>query len=554
MSTRPLAPRSSVVDVDESSVFRLLLEEHRDGLSGARSVLARMLQNDGVRDIDGLNKLERLFSLVKASASYLGLSLLREVVIEADRVVDRLRMPGTKHSRQASEALQEALEFVAASLAYARSNKRTPDHQERGVRALKALAACELTPVSLLPAELTDQELFAEDARRHVELCREAVVRASDDPGQRTDAIHAAFRAMHTLKGNAAMMGFAELESLGRAAESVLEGLRAGELTLTVNVTVALLNLLEKAGLAIARPLAFRWQREAEALDVAAAEARIVARRTRIGSLLVEHNFVSREQVDLVLAIKREPLGQALILLNALNDQQLQQVLEIQHKLRAGEDPPELPTTPLVESSVNVDPFKLKQLKRSMERMRRAAFDAAPAVREAVCQLEAALGTLDHVPLGGISPGFAADAGSLRQAEQAAVREHVRRRAGGGSARSLVHLRYAAAPWPQRSGPWPGVRDRAGDLRKARGRTDLARGAPGRARSANRSDRRWPRPAARGHPEQGRGAVAGGHRGGASHVRRAGVRAGLCAGLLDCHAPDRHLGAWCGHGRGEALC
>src|SRR5687768_15322240 len=122
MSTRAGSQRASVVEVDESSVFRLLLEEHHEALAGARTVLAGLRESEGVRDLEGLNKLERLFGLVKVSASYLGLTLLREVVVEAERVVDRLQMPGTKHSREATLALHEALEFVAASLAYARSN------------------------------------------------------------------------------------------------------------------------------------------------------------------------------------------------------------------------------------------------------------------------------------------------------------------------------------------------------------------------------------------------------------------------------------------------
>ena len=399
MSTRVSKERASSHDVDESSVFRLLLEEHHGALSGARAVLSRMRESEGVRDIEGLSQLERLFSLVKDSASYLGLTLLHDVVVEAERVVDRLQLPGTKHSREVTLTLQEALEFVAASLVYARTNQRAAGHEQRGAAVLAALSVCTLTPSSMLPAELSDQELFSEDARRHVELCREAIVRASDDVEQRKEAIHDAFRAMHTLKGNAAMMGYAELEALGRAAEHVLEGLRAGELTLTADLTIALLNLLDKAGLAVGRPTAFHWSREAKALDVASAEGRIVARRTRIGSLLVEHNFVSREQVELVLAIKREPLGEALILLNALSDQQLHQALDMQRKLRAGEDLPATPVGTPVESSLHIDPHKLKQLKRSMEHMRRAAFDAEPAVQRAARELEEAVGTLDYVPL-----------------------------------------------------------------------------------------------------------------------------------------------------------
>jgi two-component system, chemotaxis family, sensor kinase CheA len=411
MSTRASSmPQSqSSSDVDASSVFRLLLEEQRDALSSARAMLRRMLKSSGVRDVEGLARLERSLSLVKASASYLGLSVLRDVVLEAERVVGRLQLPGVKSSSDALSALEQTLDFVAVSLAQrARHDGRAAaaeqaeqlEQLEQRARELRALlGACELAAPSVLPDQLTDQQLFAEDARRHLESCREAIVRAADEPTQSTEAIRAAFRAVHTLKGNAAMMGFAEIEALGRAAEQALEGLRSGELTLTANVTVALLNLLERAGAAIERPRAFNWKREAEALEVACAEARVFARRTRIGALLVEHNFVTREQVDLVLAIRREPLGQALVLLHALSEAQLGEALEIQRKLRAGEDVPSGPPAAPLATSLQVDPQKLARLAQRMARLGRLLRGSSPELAQALRSVQEVIGALDYVPL-----------------------------------------------------------------------------------------------------------------------------------------------------------
>lgn len=404
MGTRvSLRQSQSSIDVDASSVFGQLLEEQRDALSGARAALRRMLQSSGVRDAEGLARLERLLSLVKASASYLGLSALREVVLEAERVVGRLALPGMKSSPEALAALEQTLDFVAVSLAQARSGRGSDGdparHAQRAREVCALLTACELVPPSVLPEQLSDQQLFAEDARRHLDSCREAIVRAADEPNESAEAIRAAFRAVHTLKGNAAMMGFAEIEALGRAAEQALEGLRSGELTLTGDVTVALLNLVERASAAIARPRAFQWKREAEALEVACAEARVVARRTRIGALLVERNFVSREQVDLVLAIRREPLGQALILLHALSEAQLGQALEIQRKLRAGEEVSSAPPAAPTAKSLQVDAQKLLRLKQRTARLARLLRGGSAQVTDALRAVQDVMGALDYVPL-----------------------------------------------------------------------------------------------------------------------------------------------------------
>jgi two-component system chemotaxis sensor kinase CheA len=402
MSVRTSLPGSqSGVDLDASSVFGLLVEEQRHALSGAKAVLRRMRENRAVRDMDGLDRLERLFSMVRASSSYLGLSALREVVVEAGRVVDRLRWPGARASAEAVVALGEAVDFVAVALSDARHPERAASHDERAVRVRDLLTACDLSKGSLVSEELSDRELFAQDAKEHIVLCREAIVRAADDSDTRKEAVHAAFRAMHTLRGNAAMMGLAEIEALGRAAESALEGLRAEELTLTTSLTVALLNLLEKAEVALTRPHAFQWKREGEAIEVACAEARLMAHRTRIGALLVEHNYVSREQVELVLAIKREPLGQALILIHALSDKHLNEALEIQKKLRAGEEAPSVQPIEPRTRNLQVEQEKFERLSRRMARLAHALSDAPPELKERARELEDAVLALERASLRG---------------------------------------------------------------------------------------------------------------------------------------------------------
>jgi chemotaxis protein histidine kinase CheA len=447
MSLKQSVKFSSSVEADAADVFRLLVEEHRDALGGAKRVLLRMREHDRVRDIEGLSKLERFFSLAKASSSYLGLSALREVLFEAERIVDRLQWPATKPCPEALRALEEALHFTAAELSLGRNKARTPEQRERGVRVLALLRACELAAASLLPEQMTDEQLFAEDAERHIAQCKEALVQAADDREQRSEAIHAAFRAMHTLKGNAGMMGYAEIEALGRAAEWALEGLRAGELALTGALAVALLNLLEKAAQAVARPRAFQWQREAEALEVACTEARYIAHRTRIGSLLVENNLVTREQVELVLAIKREPLGQALILLHALNEQQLAQALDLQTRLRAGEEAALMPQAASPAGSVQVERGKIEQVMQRAEQLSRLLPDAPEPLRRALSELTCAVAAFERVPVRAAFRRAAALMRELAEKQHKRVSitlhgeaEELPRAALGALSDALVHL------------------------------------------------------------------------------------------------------------------
>ncbi|HEX6242423.1 MAG TPA: Hpt domain-containing protein, partial [Polyangiales bacterium] len=229
MSQRSSSQFSSGVEADAADVFRLIMEEHRHGLSAAKQLLARMRKQERVRDIEGLGKLERFFSLVKASSSYLGLTHLREIAFEAERVLDRLQWPSSVPTAAALLALEDSLRFVAAELSRDPRTPPTSEQREQASQLLSHLRSAEPGTRSVLPDQLSDEQLFVEDARRHLQQCRAALVQAADDTTQRAEAIHAAFRAMHTLKGNAGMMGFAELEALGRAAEWALEGLRSSE-------------------------------------------------------------------------------------------------------------------------------------------------------------------------------------------------------------------------------------------------------------------------------------------------------------------------------------
>ena len=71
-----------------------------------------------------------------------------------------------------------------------------------------------------------------------------------------------------------------------------------------------------------------------------------------------------------MLAIKREPLGQALILINALSDKQLSEALDIQRKLRAGEEAPSAQPNAARTGHLQVAEEKYERLSQQMARLR----------------------------------------------------------------------------------------------------------------------------------------------------------------------------------------
>lgn len=392
-------PHPSLVRIGATRAFRVLLEEHRLSLATAKAVVARMRAAPRDRDEEGLTQLIKIVSAVKVSASYVGRATLREVAMDLEKLLDRQLLTAWAASAGVFDVLDASLDHMVAEMTALETGARAEVLDKNGLSLCASIERCLTDRPSALPGAAAFFEAFKEDSLRHLTSCREAIVAASGNEGVRTDALHGAFRAMHTLKGNAGLLGLADFEGMGRAIEQVLEGLRSASLVLTSNLSVALLDLLDVADAAVVRPRAVDFSREISALEVAEAEAKLVAQRTRLGDLLVESNLVTREQVDLVLAIKRDPLGLALMRLHALSETQLAQALELQRKLRAGDETTSMAPSAPRPKLVHVDAEKLERLTRRIDAALSAGRDASPNLRAELSALRDSVRALDRISL-----------------------------------------------------------------------------------------------------------------------------------------------------------
>lgn len=87
-------------------------------------------------------------------------------------------------------------------------------------------------------------DLFIAEANEGLQTMEKAVLRlenAPDDP----ELLPTLFRAAHTLKGNSASLGFADLTGFTHGLEDVLDKLRSGELTPAPHITTLLLESVD---------------------------------------------------------------------------------------------------------------------------------------------------------------------------------------------------------------------------------------------------------------------------------------------------------------------
>jgi two-component system, chemotaxis family, sensor kinase CheA len=84
--------------------------------------------------------------------------------------------------------------------------------------------------------------LFLTESREHLKSCNRSLLEWERDPAA-VEPVDRLFRAIHTIKGMAATMGYAPVAQLAHASENVLDALRHGRLS----ATPALLQLLFQA-------------------------------------------------------------------------------------------------------------------------------------------------------------------------------------------------------------------------------------------------------------------------------------------------------------------
>lgn len=92
---------------------------------------------------------------------------------------------------------------------------------------------------------------FREESAEGLEVFEEALLALESNPAD-GEILGGAFRAIHTLKGNAASLGYEGLAELAHAVEDLLHGLRAQKLVLTAGLSSLLLEAVDGLRLLLA--------------------------------------------------------------------------------------------------------------------------------------------------------------------------------------------------------------------------------------------------------------------------------------------------------------
>ncbi len=85
---------------------------------------------------------------------------------------------------------------------------------------------------------------FLIESNENLDRLDQELVKLESDPSSK-DLLASIFRTIHTIKGSCGFLGFARLEKVAHAGESLLSRLRDGKLTFTEDITSGLLAMVD---------------------------------------------------------------------------------------------------------------------------------------------------------------------------------------------------------------------------------------------------------------------------------------------------------------------
>src|SRR4029078_6875292 len=89
--------------------------------------------------------------------------------------------------------------------------------------------------------------LFVAESREHLKACNSSLLEWEAQPAA-TETVGRLFRAVHTIKGMAATMGYGSVAQLAHRIENLLDGLRQGGGTGTAPILPVLLSCVDTLG------------------------------------------------------------------------------------------------------------------------------------------------------------------------------------------------------------------------------------------------------------------------------------------------------------------
>ena len=326
-------------------------------------------------------ELSRLFSEVRVLAELVDAERLLSVTDAAIAVISDLPYPDAP-TKEVEGALDRALLDVGAAVGAVAEETDLEIYDARLTDAIAALQTAHGLQA------LSDVDVFVGNAIRELEITRRALDRLELDPTDAT-AVAEAFRAIHSVRGDAGMVQAVQVEEVCHHLETVFEALRTGEAVATAGMVAACQDLVSLAISAVLGPGNPIDSNELDQLAGRLDEGRSLAKATRLGELLVDQQLSTNTISSSRSPSRVDPVGRTLVHLRAIGDDDLDQALELQKELRR-EGAARTRDAATYVRRISVNEATLEKLTQAVRELQTRVVDlpTIPLVQEAVRLVE----------------------------------------------------------------------------------------------------------------------------------------------------------------------
>lgn len=205
---------------------------------------------------------------------------------------------------------------------------------------------------------------FVEETTDLVDTAEHSMLELEKNP-ENSGSIKEAFRAIHTIKGNAGFFGFAVLEQMCMGIEGILDTLRSGSRKPDDQVINLLLKSIDGLNTTLHKVQSGEILPGEQADTEVTVEEALAGKEEGdfkpLGDMLVEMGVASREAVDQALDLQRMRLGEILVTQGSAKEEEVNKVLEKQGKTQS-EKGDQLAGYKMKRRDIRVDTERLDKL------------------------------------------------------------------------------------------------------------------------------------------------------------------------------------------------
>jgi two-component system chemotaxis sensor kinase CheA len=297
--------------------------------------LHKSCEEGGSADSDKLNSVFRLFHSLKGAAGFLNLHNVAMLTHEAEGMLNIVRDGRIMLTTARTDMLCRVCDYLRTMLQEIEQQGHDRGFEDPVKSLVNELSAAVFDePVVSEPEPDIQQPLvmtitpemrqnYIQESDEMLETVEQSLLEL-DRSGNRQENLDAAFRSIHSFKGNCGFMGFGDLERLSHSIENVLECMKSGAVATTDQNISIIMRTMDSIRSAVAdvshggNGLIKGCDLMVDLLCDLTPSVDIESKKMKLGEILIARGIASASEVDRALKLQGKTFDEIL-----LDDQQV---------------------------------------------------------------------------------------------------------------------------------------------------------------------------------------------------------------------------------------